>query len=92
MLLPCGAILSLIKLCFHTFAVSPSYAVIAWAVLMRYRGSDLPCWADYLESPYIWIVRAPMIAAVFVSILYGWRIVMSLNGIKHKQKLRTHPV
>ncbi|XP_072029964.1 corticotropin-releasing factor receptor 2-like [Amphiura filiformis] len=47
--------------------VTPSYAVITWAVLMRYHGSSKPCWEDYLESPYIWIVRAPMIAAIFVN-------------------------
>ena len=33
---------------------------------MHYHGEP-PCWMNYLEQPYIWIIRVPMMTAILVS-------------------------
>ena len=51
--------------------VMPTGWVICWAVMMEAERTDatctLDCWSGWSNSPYIWLVTAPMMSAYFVS-------------------------
>ncbi|XP_041479150.1 corticotropin-releasing factor receptor 1-like [Lytechinus variegatus] len=57
--------------------VSPLLFTIPWAIVMGYHSSS-PCWVDYLDTAYIWILRAPLIAALVINTLFLINIIRIL--------------
>ncbi|XP_072029966.1 corticotropin-releasing factor receptor 2-like isoform X2 [Amphiura filiformis] len=57
--------------------VSPVFAVVTWAVLMHYEEAS-SCWNNYLELPYIWIVRVPMLTAILLNSIFLINIIIIL--------------
>lgn len=51
------------------FPGAPLITIVIWCVITEYELSSVACWQGYPESPFVWLLTAPMLAMLIVSTL-----------------------
>ena len=56
--------------------------ILAWVLTLHFV-HDTPCWANYSQLPYYYIITVPFILALAVSVfrLDGWLVVLGLTAL-----------